>query len=140
MLSELCAATRNYFVRSDKNKHYGTFTINRGTFSPPLDFLQNGQYYAVFGSVFNDGVHQYGSGVLKDETFEGAIWAMAIPRAFLDLAERIRQYRCNDISKESPYMSESFGGYSYTRLTDGNGGVLGWKDIFAKDLSAWRKI
>ena len=91
MLDELCADIRNYFVQSENDKHAGTYTINGGTFSPPLDFLKAGQYFRVVGSTLNDGVYRFdGCGVFLDETFNGSIWAMSVPPAFIALADRIK--------------------------------------------------
>ena len=42
--------------------------------------------------------------------------------------------------KESPYTSESFGGYSYTKATDANGAPIGWQKAFASRLNKWRKL
>ena len=66
----------NYFVVKD-GIHRDTFTIENGSVS--LDFLQNGQYFKIIGSVFNDGIYQYPVTGLTDEEFEGEIWAMAVP-------------------------------------------------------------
>ena len=63
MLTEVCAEIRNYFV---KNIYEGTFEIVGGKITP-LDFLQEGQYFRIVGSVFNDGVHQSSTSSLVDE-------------------------------------------------------------------------
>ena len=141
MLDELCAELRNYFIKSDKDKHYGKFTINGGVFSPSLDFLQFGQYYRIVGSTFNDGVHKYqGCCLLEDEEFDGAIWAMSVPPAVVKLSEEIKAYVDSDAAKPSPFTSESFGGYSYTKATDENGVAASWQTVFAKRLNKWRRI
>lgn len=138
MLTEICGALRNWFTQ-DKDKHYGTFTVTDGTIAP-LNFLQDGQYFRIIGSVFNDGVHQYPSAELTDEVFDGAVWAMRLPPAFLALAAEIKDYAQSDAAKVTPYTSESFGGYSYTKATDASGAALGWQAVFAKRLNQWRKI
>lgn len=144
MLTELCQELRNWFVRE---QHIGKFEIADGSIDAP--FLLDGQYYRIVGSVFNDGVHQYGSGeTLTDETFEGAVWSMAVPEAVLALAETIDdwrgKYETADSSAMSPYMSESFGGYSYQKgsaLTSKNtSGGTSWKSVFSGQLNAWRKL
>lgn len=140
MLDELCAELRNYFIKSDKDKHYGKFTVNGGMFSPSLDFLQDGQYYRIVGSVFNDGVHQYPSPELIDEEFDGAVWAMSVPPAVIELSEEIKAFVDSDAGKPSPYTSESFGGYSYSKATDVNGVAVGWQTVFVKRLNKWRRI
>lgn len=136
MLTELCAELRNYFV---KEVYRGNFTIKDGSIAP-LNFLQNGQYFTIVGSVFNDGVHKYPTDVLIDETFDGTIRTMAVPPAVIALAEEIEAYNESDAAKPSAYTSESFGGYTYTKATDKNGAVASWKTIFASRLNKWRKI
>lgn len=136
MLTELCAELRNYFV---KEVYRGIFTIKDGSIAP-LNFLQDGQYFTIVGSVFNDGVHKYPTDVLIDETFDGTIRTMAVPPAVIALAEEIKVYNESDAAKPSAYTSESFGGYTYTKVTDKNGVAASWKTIFASRLNNWRKI
>ena len=138
MLTEICAEIRNYF-EVPNGRHFGTFTISGGSIAP-LDFLQDGQYFRIIGSVFNDGVHKYGEANLTDEKFDGAVWAMAVPPAVVDLSEKIKAYNDSDAGKASPYTSESFGGYSYTKATDANGAPIGWQKAFASRLNKWRKL
>lgn len=136
MLTEICAEIRNYFV---KEIHEGTFEIVGGNIMP-LDFLQEGQYFRIVGSVFNDGVHQYPTGGLADEIFEGAVWALAIPPTLIALTEEIKTFCQKHESEASPYTSESFGGYTYTKATDSNGTPVTWRKVFSSRLNKWRKI
>lgn len=136
MLTEVCAEIRNYFVTEI---HEGNFEIVGGKIAP-LDFLQEGQYFRIVGSVFNDGVHQSSTSSLVDETFSGAIWAMAVPSAVVALADEIKAFNESDAGKPSPYTSESFGGYSYSKATDKNGAPVGWKKVFASRLNQHRRM
>lgn len=141
MLTELCQELRNWFERE---KYFDTFTITGGEIAVPDGSLQDGQYFRIIGSVFNDGVHQYPTSDLTDEVFQGAIWAMAVPPAVIDLSERIQawQEKFGD-SVSSPYSSESFGGYSYTKAGAGQGSASSsptWQSTFANELNRWRKI
>ena len=138
MLTEICAELRNYF-EVPNGRHFGTFTISGGSIAP-LDFLQEGQYFRIVGSVFNDGVFQYPAASLTDEVFEGAVWAMAVPPTLIALSAEIEEYCNSDAGKASPYTSESFGGYSYTKATDSNGAPVGWQKAFASRMSRWRKL
>ena len=120
--------------------HSGTFTIKDGGITLP--FLANGQYFRICGSVFNDGLHQYNVLDLTDETFNGTIWALAIPQAVIELALEIEEWqKKNGDASVSPYQSESFGGYQYSKATDSaSGGAVTWQSAFRGRLSAWRKI
>ena len=146
MLTEICQEIRNWFVRSDEDKHLGTFTIKDGAIAAP--FLVEGQFYRIAGSIFNDGVHQYGkeeTGELTDETWEGQVWALAIPKAVQALAADItkwcEKYEDPEGSGLSPFQSESFGGYSYTKGNSADASSsMGWKTAFASSLNKWRKI
>jgi len=145
MLTELCQELRNWFERK---KFFGTFTIENGQIDLPDGSLQSGQYFRIVGSVFNDGVHKYdpeSESQLVDEVFEGAIWSMGVPPAVVDLSERISEWvtKYGD-SVSSPYSSESFGGYSYTKANSGQGNAASssptWQSTFASELNRWRKI
>ena len=138
MLTEICAEIRNWFVVPN-GVHSGTFTISGGDIAP-LNFLQDGQYFRIVGSVFNDGVHQYPSANLVDEEFCGAVWAMAVPPSLIALAAEIEEFNKSDAGKVSPYVSESFGGYGYTKATEANGAPISWRKIFASRLNKWRKL
>ena len=138
MLTEICAELRNWFVVPN-GVHIQTYTISGGSIAP-LDFLQEGQYFRIIGSVFNDGVHQYPAFDLTDEVFHGAVWAMAVPPTLIALSAEIEEYNKSDAGKASPYISENFGGYGYTKATGSNGKVLTWKSVFADALNRYRKL
>lgn len=136
MLTEICAEIKNYFCKKIYTKE---FSIINGELKD-VDFLQDGQYFRIVGSVMNDGVYQYPAYDLNDEKFSGAIWSMAVPPAVIDLAGKIEKFCKSDDNKPTAYVSESFGGYSYSKATDSSGIAAGWKTVFAKELNAWRKI
>ena len=138
MLTEICAELRNYF-EVPNGRHFGKFEISGGSIAP-LDFLQDGQYFRIVGSVFNDGVYQYPATSLTDEAFDGAVWEMAVPPTLISIAAEIEEYNNSDAGKASPYTSENFGGYSYTKATDASGAPIGWKKAFASRLNQWRKL
>ena len=139
MLEQVLMNIRRWFP-VEGGIHSGTFTIEGGGITLP--FLADGQYFRICGSVFNDGLHQYNVLDLTDETFTGTIWALAIPKAVIELADEIQKWQeKNGESSTSPYQSESFGGYSYSKATDAEtGGAVTWQSAFKKQLSAWRKI
>ena len=122
-LTNLCAELRNYF---ETEKRFGTFTISGGSISPS-DFLQEGQYFRIVGS-------------LTDETFDGAVWAMAVPPAVVELLQKIQEFEAATANAPTAYTSESFGGYSYTKATDENGLPVGWRSVFKSELKRWRKL
>ena len=140
MLAEICATLKNWFEPHDGyGRHFGVFTIENGQLAP-LDFLQNGQYFRIVGSAFNEGVYRYQDAKLIDEVFDGAVWEMRPPPAFLSLAAEIEAYAVSDAAKPSPFVSESFGGYAYEKATDANGAPVSWQSAFAKRLNQWRKV
>lgn len=135
MLYEIMKHIKNFFVTD--NSVSDEFKIEDGTIS--LLFLKEGQYFLIEGSVFNDGVYLYPATGLTDEVFKGTITALAIPKTFLSLAEEITDFAANNKTTDN-LQSESFGGYSYSRMQNGRGGVAGWQDVFKTRLNAWRKI
>ena len=138
MLTDICAELRNWFVVPN-GVHIQAYTISGGSIAP-LDFLREGQYFRIIGSVFNDGIHQYPASDLTDEVFNGAVWAMAVPPTLIALSAEIEEYNKSDAGKASPYISENFGGYSYTKATDANGVPISWQKAFASRLNKWRKL
>lgn len=141
MLTELCAELKNYFLKdAAKDIHYNTFTIADGSMES-LPFLQNGQYFRIVGSVFNDGVYQYPAVGLADETFTGSIWAMAVPPAVVALAAEIDVWRSkNETVLNCPFQSESTPVYSRTYKTSNGGGAYSWQNQFASRLIEWRRL
>ena len=139
MLEQVLMHLKNWFLVPG-GIHSGTFTIKDGGVTLP--FLADGQYFRICGSVFNDGLHQYNVLDLVDETFNGTIWALAIPKAVIELADEIGKWQeKNGEAASSPFSSESFGGYSYSKATDAEtGGAVTWQSAFKQQLSAWRKI
>ena len=139
MLEQVLMNIRNWFPVKG-GIYSGTFTIKDGGITLP--FLADGQYFRICGSVFNDGLHRYPATDLVDEEFSGTIWELAIPPAVVDLADEIGAWQeKNGEASASPYQSESFGGYSYSKATDSEtGGAVTWQSVFKRQLSAWRKI
>lgn len=132
MIDEICASLNNYFAVDIVP---GENTVNDGEITLP--FLAAGQFFRVVGSVFCDGVYRYGDKLPADETFDGAIWAMAIPPALEAIAAEIEEWKAKNADVlTSPYQSESFGGYSYTKGSDS----ASWHGVFAKRLNRWRKL
>ena len=149
MLSELCGYLRNWFERA---KFYGHFKIEDGniiSFNDGDMELLDGQYIRIVGSVLNDGVYLYDSeGIegLVDEEYDGAVWSLAIPKELVALASEISdwqtKYGSSDSAALSPYTSESFGGYSYSKNASASDSdsLGGWQGAFANRLGQWRKI
>lgn len=141
-LTDLCGYLNNYFVKEKKDV---SIVIEDGTFT--ADFLQDGQYFRILGSVFNDGIHKYPATDLKDEEFNGVIWSMAVPQAVIDLSVEIAEwqdkYGSVNSAAMSPFASESFGNYSYSKGTAGSGNSGNpntWQAAFSNRLSQWRKL
>ena len=139
MLEKVLMNIRNWFPVKG-GIYSGTFTIKDGGVTLP--FLADGQYFRICGSVFNDGLHQYPASDLKAETFDGTVWALAVPQAVIELAAEIEAWeKKNGEAAAGIYQSESFGGYSYSKATDAEtGGAVTWQSAFKQQLSAWRKI
>ena len=139
MLEAVLMHLKNWFV-VPCGVHEGSFTIEYSNLELP--FLQDGQYFRICGSVFNDGLHKYGEIDLQDETFTGTVWALAIPKAVVDLAEEIKAWQDkNGEAAQSPYASESSGGYSSSKATDPTTGrAVTWEAAFRSRLNPWRKL
>ena len=123
MIEEICRELNNWFDENPKdgsnNRYFGNFIITDGTLDLSEIDLKNGQYFRIVGSTFNDGVYQYPATGLTDEEFFGAVWAMAVPPSVIALIAEIEawqdKYGGVDSQAMSPFTSESFGGYSYSK-------------------------
>lgn len=145
MLEQICAHIHNYFTDPDAVRA-GEYTIAGGTIELP--FLVPGQYFRILKSTLNDGVYQYPAEALADETFEGEIWPMKVPRPVILLAEEIEAWQAKyGAAMASPFQSENvIGVYSYTKQrgnTYVNGVAAdagGWQAAFKSRLNPWRKL
>lgn len=142
-LTELCQELRNWF---DRARYIGHITIDESG-----DVFCNGvaiglaeeQYYRVIGSVFSDGVHIYPDSDTRAESFDGAVWAMAVPPDFLALVQEIEDWNANARPKMlGPYSSEnlSSSGYSYQRQSAEDMAKADYKTVFGARLNKWRKL
>lgn len=137
ILTEVCEYLNNYFWIK---KFVGKFKITNGNIN--IAGLKDGQYFRIKGSTFNDGVHLYPSSELVDEEFEGAIWAMAVPATVIAVALEIdewkKKYCTVDSAAMSPFNSESFGVYSYSK----DSGSFSWETVstFVSRLSPYRRL
>lgn len=145
MLEQVLSEIHNWFRVQDSMDgiHHGTYTIENGGIVLP--FLRDGQYFRIIGSVFNDGLHKYGPDMeaLTDETFEGAVWALAVPKSVVELSGEIEVWQKQyGAVVDSPYTSESFGGYSYSKSsgTVASAGMSGWQNAFKLKLNPYRKL
>lgn len=134
MLEQVLRHLNNWFL-VDINE--GEFAVENGSITLP--FLQNNQYFRVCGSVFNDGLHLYPAVDLTDEVFIGTVWALAVPKAVIELAGEIEAWQTKN-GEPGPFTSESFGGYSYSKATNASGMAVGWQDVFKSRLNDWRRI
>lgn len=156
-ITEICAEIRNYFPPMNQRHdmsyiHRGKFTISGGSISPS-DFIKPNQYFRIVGSTFNDGVYQNKPETIEklvDEEFSGAVWAMAVPSSFIELCKEIDEWRIKNESADSvnmsPFTSESFGGYSYSKSSgrssesSESGNSVTWKSQFSSRLNAYRRL
>lgn len=135
MLDVILQYLHNYFITSVR---VGKFDVEGGSIS--LSSLRDGQYFYIHDSVFNDGLHLYPAYDLVDEVFEGTVWELSIPQSIIALATEIEGWQKeNAAAVESPYQSESFGGYTYTKATAENGKPMTWQKVFADRLAPYRK-
>ena len=142
MIGEICAELKNYFTY-EEDRHIGDFTIVNGVLVPSLDFPTD--YIRIVGSRLNDGVHKVSEMALKDESFHGGIWIMSVPVDFMNLVREIEAWQDKyGEAINSPYQSESFGGYSYSKASGNNssGGSQSptWQSQFGSRLKRYRRI
>ena len=154
-MATICAELKNYFLKDKVNPssciYEGEYTISGGIITPS-DFLKEGQYFRICGSDLNDGVYvntTTGRQKLKNEEFQGLIWAMSVPQEFVELCARIDEWATANQTATSANMSafnsESFGNYSYNKGSGGgtksgvNGAALTWQTVFYDELTPYRR-
>lgn len=148
---EVCQYLKNWFDRNQE-KYFGDITISNGALTTNYGLKPN-QYFRIVGSSLNDGVYQYPITTLTDEIFDGAIWGMALPKPFIALLNDIEAWKAKYNSLDtrdgrqvmSPYNSESFGGYTYSKSNGGSGDTARdksgtWQGVFGARLAPWRKM
>ena len=115
--------------------------ITEGEISLPG--LQKGDMFLIEGSRRNDGVHVYGNAGLYGEAISGVATEICAPDDLICTIKEINEWQ-NKYAEAlaSPYTSESFGGYSYSKSSGNtqNGGFVSWKTQFKDRLSVWRKV
>lgn len=149
LLNTVCAEIKNYFT-FEKDKHIGDFAIVDGLIIPSFDIPTD--YIRIVGSHLNDGVHKRGENgfeLIDEAKFHGAVWVMSPPADFLELIAKMEAWEakyCNIDSKAmSPFNSESFGGYSYSKSGGGSGsgassGAADAIGLFSRQLNQYRRI
>ena len=125
---QLCAHANNWF---EDKKIIGDIEISGGRLNVDTE---NYKYIRIIGSNDNDGVYEVSQMTLTDESFDGAVWLLKIPKPFVELSSKIAAWMEANGGKEL-YQSESFGGYSYTRNPDS----LTWQGAFKSEIDQWRK-
>lgn len=147
-MGELCAECHNWHKPQIIT---GDFRVVNGVLQP-LPEIPDGAYIRVVGSVFNDGVWQYPHGCFTDEEFSGAVWLMHVQFDFCALLDDINAWEQDNAEiiatataeiVESPFASESFAGYTYTRKTGVGDVPTTWRDPrlgFERRLKQWRKM
>ena len=138
MLEAILQRINNYFVADIIE---GVIEVADGAVTAddePIEIAEN-QYVRIRGSIFMDGVYKYPLELTGKEKFIGEVWLLAVPPAVVELASEITEWCVNN--KPSALVSESFGGYSYTKAASRTGNVAAdWSEVFADRLKAYKKI
>lgn len=146
MLTEICGYLNNYF---DVERHYGHIRVQGGVVycDEKQISMDAGQYFALFRKNFVLGVYKYGTDTLEDKQFDGAVWLMDLPQAFLSLVAEITAWQAKyggvDSAAVSPFNSETFGGYTYMKGSSSNsvqGAVTDWQGIYRSRLAQYKKV
>lgn len=154
-MTVICADIKNYFLKDKVHPetciYENEYTISNGEITPS-DFLKEGQYFRICGSDLNEGVYlntAKGREKLRDETFDGTIWAMSVPQDFVDLCQQIVDWatinEAPTSANLSTFTSENFGNYSYSKGSGGgsksgvSGAAITWQTQFYDALTPYRK-
>lgn len=163
MLIEMMRECKNFFeIRNDGfYQDYKTrpvypvtefeddYTIASGVLSTLDATIKAGQYIAIYGSTLNDGIWKVGAGgaitsditgvTAQNENFHATIYPLKVPADFVMLATEITAWRTKMV-EASPYVSESFGKYSYTKEQRQGGGNVTWQAQFSDRLTPYKRM
>ena len=93
--------------------------------------------YAISGA--DDGVYTL-EGVNADEEWEGAVWALRIPRPFVALCAEIEAFH-QGAGRPTAYTSEMVVGlHQWTRSLSKSGAPIGWREVYSKSLAPYRRM
>ena len=150
MLLEICGYLKNFFVDTNYTGH---ITVVDGTvFCDGKEIaIAQDQYFTLVNEKAKSilGIYKYGKGELKDRDIAGAVWLMDVPDDLLALAGEItawmEKYGGVESMALSPFNSESFAGYSYSKASgsssdNSNNGTPMWVSQFGGRLARWRRI
>ena len=161
MLEQILAHLNNWFVRYS---YTGNVTVSAdGAVLAPSEaaaILQPGRWYRILDSDFHDGVYQVPEEEPEEEpeekeeaeaeepeeeqgeTFYCTLWALDVPPGLLSIAAEMEawQAKYGDVMS-SPYQSESFGGYSYSKagVSSSNSGTATVWTQFADVLAPYKR-
>jgi hypothetical protein len=140
-INEICGFIHNDFVA---RTIMGTFEIVDGSLVFPENAnILDGQFFKIENSVLNDGIYQHPEDKLNDERFTGAVSLLRIPPEVIEIAEEIKNWEQENVAAlNSPYQSESFGNYSFTKASGNtaDGNAYSWREVFGNRLAKYRKI
>lgn len=142
ILEQVLGSIHNWFIRD--TIEVSNCEVTDGQLPASIS-IPDGVWYRIQGSYLNDGMHLKGSEDegLTDETFDGTITTHVIPRGLLAIVQEITDWQAKyGLEANSPYQSESFGGYSYSKGSGfaGQSGKSGWQAAFAGRFNQWRKL
>jgi len=127
-------------IRKVRNP-FPTGAVSKGEFisQSDMEFDDWIWYYITSPNGFR-AIHKRGDVLDVVFPFNGTIYGIAIPTDFIELVESINAFVNSPGAKPSDKTSEQvFGSYAWTRGTNSRTGApLGWEDIFADALSAYR--
>lgn len=146
MLTRVCRYLKNWFVKSNTGNGDVAVIDGKVYFNGSEIEMNEGQHFALVRTRYVYGVYAYGDEI-EDSEFEGAVWIMDVPKDVLDVVVRMTAWEeangGSDSPAMSPYQSESFGGYSYSKAS-GGGGKVGSSVFdnaeFASVLRPFKKI
>lgn len=151
MLEEILAYLHNWFI---VDTQHGKFAVKDGILTGCSLPLFDGQRVRISGSAAWDGVWTWHTGGplcdsddkttenRADEQFAGTLNSLGIPWELVKRSQEIKAWTLENAKTiNSPYQSESFNGYSYSKAVTADGGAFDWRAMFGRELFArWGKI
>lgn len=139
-LYSLMTDCNNFFeVDYEKNDN---FKIDENRINATNKNYKVGQYVRILDSILNDGVYKITKidgynlltldAELEDEEFKGFLIALAVPKDFIELSEKIDNHQSKF---QKGISSENIPNYSISYDTNN----IDYKTAFANELSKYKK-
>lgn len=149
IIHAICLRNNNWFIDS-KSMEHGDFELSDSRLILRLDLRvgtwillsPGGGCFRILdkNQVGNEFIYTLEDTGDMTHLWSGTVYEMRLPLNFLKTAERVLDWANSDEAKPSVLAGETVAGvYTWRRASTSNGVPHGWQELFAKELSMYRR-